>query len=267
MATGLDAGELWAQLEEASHKLEEAHKMAALGRLTAGVAHEINTPVGSILSNNEVILRSLEALKKFLPEGPGSERAQKIVATLANLASVDKIACERILAVVRSVKTFARVDEGDRRKIDLNELLKDTLKLASCEYRRRIELVTDFGDLPPIECHPQLLYQAFLNVVVNGAQAIEGEGKITVTTRLEDSMIHVAIADSGRGIKPENREKLFASGFTTKAVGVGTGLGLKITREIVVDVHGGTIDFESTLGAGTTFHVRLPLEAPPKNGN
>jgi len=266
-AAGVESADVTAQLDEACRKLEEAHKMAALGRLTAGIAHEINTPVGSILSNNEVILRSLEVLKKLLPAGPGSEKAGKIVATLSNLASVDKIACERILAVVRSVKTFARVDDGERRKIDLNDLLKDTLKLCACEYRRHIELATDFGELPPVECHPQLLYQAFLNVIVNGAQAIDGEGKITVTTRHENGSVHVVIADTGRGIRPEDREKLFSSGFTTKAVGIGTGLGLKITREIVVDVHGGTIDFESAPGAGTTFHIRLPIEAPPKNGN
>jgi two-component system, NtrC family, sensor kinase len=254
------------ELDAVNRKLEDSHKMASLGRLVAGIVHEINTPIGSILSNNEVILRSLEALKKQIPESAKSERLLETIDTLASLASVDKIACERILSVIRSLKTFARVEERDLRMADMNELLRNTLKLWSCEFRRRVALETDFGDLPEIECHPQLLSQVFLNIMVNAAQAIDGEGKITVRTRPAGEYVDVSIADTGRGIPAEIRGRIFSSGFTTKAVGVGTGLGLKISREIVVDTHGGTLDFESEPGKGTTFHIHLPLRAPRKNG-
>lgn len=261
------AEDLRGELDAANRKLEESHKMASLGRLVAGIVHEINTPIGSILSNNEVILRSLESLKKQVPEGSATACLLETVDTLASLASVDKIACERILAVIRSLKTFARVEERDLRTADLHEILRNTLKLWSCEFRRRVALETDFGDIPDIECHAQLLNQVFLNLMVNAAQAIDGEGKITVRTRLEGDRVHVSITDTGRGIPPEIRDKIFSPGFTTKALGVGTGLGLKISREIVVDAHGGSLDFESEAGRGTTFHVRLPLRQPRKNGN
>ena len=254
------------ELEAVNRKLEDSHKMASLGRLVAGIVHEINTPIGSILSNNEVILRSLEALKKQIPESAKSERLLETIDTLASLASVDKIACERILSVIRSLKTFARVEERDLRMADVNELLRNTLKLWSCEFRRRVALETDFGEIAEIECHPQLLSQVFLNIMVNAAQAIDGEGKISVRTRPAGDYVDVSIADTGRGIPAEIRGRIFSPGFTTKALGVGTGLGLKISREIVVDTHGGTLDFESEPGKGTTFHIHLPLRAPRKNG-
>jgi two-component system NtrC family sensor kinase len=119
---------------------------------------------------------------------------------------------------------------------------------------------TDFGEIPPVECHPNMLNQVFLNLLVNAGQAIEGEGKITVCTRHEGDGVHISISDTGHGIRPEDRPKIFAGGFTTKAVGVGTGLGLSISRKIVEEVHGGSIGFESQVGVGTTFHIRVPIQ-------
>ncbi len=233
--------------------------MASLGRLLASVVHEINTPIGSILSNNEVILRSLEKLKDALGKERLSEAAD-IIDILRSLAAVDKIACERISSVVRGLKTFARDDEPVWQKVDLNESIRNTLKLAGCEFRRRVVVETDLGDLPKVECHPHMLNQVFLNLLVNAGQAIEDEGKVTVRTRVEDACVHVAISDTGRGIPPEYAARVFTPGFTTKAIGVGTGLGLSICRQIVVEKHGGTIDFETEPGTGTTFHVRIPIE-------
>jgi signal transduction histidine kinase len=244
--------------------VSELYRMAAVGRLTASVIHEINTPIGSIRSNNEVVVRSLEALRGLLSEAieKGTrppEKAIEILETLISLGSVDKIACERISAVIRGLKTFARVNEGQLRNTDLNGLLKDTLKLACCEYRKRIQLVEDYGQLPEVECFPQLMNQVFLNLLVNAGQAIEGEGTVTVRTRAENGWAHVSISDTGRGILPEHRNRIFNAGFTTKPVGEGTGLGLAITREIVVDTHRGSITFDSEAGVGTTFHVRIPI--------
>jgi two-component system NtrC family sensor kinase len=258
------------ELEIANRKLAEAHKMASLGRLSAGIVHEINTPIGSILSNNETVRRTIEALKKVIDEATANNaaparRATALLESLTSLTAVDKIACERISGIVRSLKTFARVNESDLRKVDIHELIVATIKLTSSMYRRRIAINTDFGDLPEIECYPGLLNQVFLNLIVNAAQAIEGEGSITISTRLEGACVHVAIADTGKGIPAELRPKIFSAGFTTKPFGEGTGIGLSITREIVVDTHGGSIDFETEEGAGTTFHVRLPVTQPRRN--
>ena len=255
------------QLELAHRKLAEAHKMASLGRLSAGIVHEINTPIGSILSNNETIRKSLEGLRRLIGEAeasgqPPPPKASVLLNTLVSLTEIDKIACERIYAVIRSLKTFARVNESDLRKVDLHEILLNTLKLSGCVFRRRVQVVTDFGELPEVECYPGLMNQVFLNLVVNAAQAIEGEGQITVRTRLEGEQVHIAISDTGRGIPPEVRPKIFSAGFTTKPIGEGTGLGLSITREFVEDTHGGSIHFETESGVGTTFHVVIPVQQP-----
>jgi signal transduction histidine kinase len=256
------------QLEVATRKLAEAHKMASLGRLSAGIVHEINTPIGSILSNNETIRRSLESLKKLLAgaaeaEQPPPAKAQAILDTLVSLTDIDKLACERIYAVIRSLKTFARVSESDLRTVNLHEILQNMIKLSGCSFRRRINVTTDFAeDVPEVECYPGLINQVFLNLVVNAAQAIPDEGTIAVRTRLEGDMVHVSVSDTGTGIPPEAQDRIFSAGFSTKPMGEGSGLGLTITREIVEDTHGGKITFETEMGVGTTFHVLLPIRQP-----
>lgn len=258
------------ELDLANRKLAEAHKMASLGRLSAGIVHEINTPIGSIFSNNEVILRSLDKLKESLTAArsasePPSQKALDTVDIITGLAAVDKIACERISTVIRGLKTFARVNESDLREVDINEMLRNTIKLTSTVFRRRISFETSLGELPLVECFPGLLNQVFLNLVVNAGQAIEGEGKIFVRTSQEGRFVHIAIQDTGTGIPPEVRSHIFAAGFSTKPLGEGTGLGLTITREIVEDTHGGSIDFETEMGHGTTFHVRVPIKQPKRS--
>jgi signal transduction histidine kinase len=152
------------------------------------------------------------------------------------------------------------VDSTDPRRINLNEHLRDTLKLTEAEFRRRVAVETDFGELPDVECYPQMLSQVFLNLLVNAGQAIEGEGRITVRTRMEGEMVHVSISDTGRGMSSDTQAHAFEAGFTTKPVGEGTGLGLSISREIIEDKHGGTMNFESRPGEGTTFHIRIPVQ-------
>jgi two-component system NtrC family sensor kinase len=264
-----DVDELRQEVDLTHRKLAEAHKMASLGRLSAGIVHEINTPIGSILSNNETIRRSLETLKKLVAtsqsEGqPLPPRATVILDTLANLTDIDKLACERIYAVIRSLKTFARVNESDLRKVDLHETILNTLKLSGCVFRRRVTVVTNFADLPEVECYPGLMNQAFLNLIVNAGQAIQGDGTITVSTRLDGGFVEISIADTGCGIPLEVRKRIFAAGFSTKPIGEGTGLGLSLTREIIEDTHGGKICFETELGSGTTFFIRIPIQQPRK---
>jgi two-component system, NtrC family, sensor kinase len=253
---------LRAKAERLAAQLAEEHKMAELGRLLAGIVHEINSPIGSILSNNQVIIRSLEMLKNALARGDRAalEKAGRYVETCLSLAAIDKIACERISEVVRGLKTFVRVDAAEMRKADLNEQIGNTLKLTQGEFRGRVAVETDFGELPPVECQASMLGQVFLNILVNAGQAIDGPGKITVRTRAEGVGVHISIADTGRGIQPEDQPKIFAGGFTTKPVGVGTGLGLSLSKRIVEETHGGSIDFESEVGVGTTFHIRIPVE-------
>jgi signal transduction histidine kinase len=255
------------ELAETHQKLSEGYRLIAIGRLVAGVVHEINNPIGSIVSNNEVSLRALDTLKQRLEEAraagePPPQKALEMVSTLASLAGVDRIACERISAVVRSLKTFARADDSAVRTVSLNDLLRDTAKLVDCQYRRRITLDMSLGDLPDIECQPQLLSQAFLNIMVNAAQAIEAEGRIGVISRtVPPDEVEVSISDTGKGIDPAHHARIFHAGFTTKPMGVGTGLGLALCRKIVERSHGGRIWFESEVGRGTTFFVRLPLKA------
>lgn len=237
-------------------RLTELYRFAALGRMVASVVHEINTPVASILSNNEVMRRALDKLK----ESPLPPEAGKTVDALRSLAAVDHVACERISGVIRTVKRLVRREDAERARADVNELMRDCLALVHYEFRQRITVETDFGPVPDVECYPHLLSQVFLNLLVNAAQAIEGEGHIRVRTRSEAGTLHVWISDTGRGVDPADQPKLFTSGFTTKPPGAGTGLGLAISKESV-EKHGGTIDFESRPGAGTTFHIGIPAES------
>jgi len=259
-------------IELLRRQLAEEHRMASLGRLLAGVAHEINTPVGSILSNNQVVLRSLEMLKNDLERlsGETAAHARALVATLHSLAEVDKIACERIGAVVRGLKSFARADSDELHRVDVSEQVAGALKLMRGEYGRRIvfeNLVPP--DLPRVECYPGKLNQVLLNIIVNAAQAIEGAGKITITASADAGSagagsIDIRIHDTGKGIPESLRDRIFQSGYTSKPAGQGTGLGLTLSKRIIVDIHGGELDFESRPGEGSTFRIQLPLEQKRK---
>lgn len=255
------------ELDLANRKLAEAHKLASLGHLSAGIVHEINSPIGSIFSNNEVIIRSLDKLKQMLAtaqtqSAPPPQKALDMVDIISGLSQVDKLACERISGIVRSLKTFARVNESDLLKVKINELLQNTIKLTSAVFRQHITFKCEFSELPEVECYPGLLNQVFLNLVVNACQAVQGEGIVTVRTCPDGRFVSIDIEDNGSGIPPEVRPKVFAAGFTTKPLGEGTGLGLTITREIVEDTHGGKISFDTEVGKGTVFHVRIPVEQP-----
>ena len=264
MANHDDLEKAQEELERVRSKLIDASRMAAIGNLLTSIVHEINTPIGSILSNNEVMLRSLDAIGQRISassdaSSPGLTKALTIIEMMRGLAAIDKIACERISSVIRGLKTFARTDDGAPRETDIHEQILNTLKLVQAQYRQRVTVETDFGDVPKVECFPQMLNQVFLNILVNAGQAIEGEGKVIIRTRVENDSVHVSISDTGHGISPENLARIFTTGFTTKPVGIGTGLGLSISRQIV-EKHSGTIDVESTVGQGTTFHIRIPLK-------
>jgi len=244
-------------------QLLELQRQATLGHLLASVAHEFSAPIGSILSNRDVELRLLDRIEKAVAE-PAPERVKELVSSCRELARVDQIAGERISRLVRSLKTAARVPDPEWHRVNVNEVVDSALQLAKTEFRGRIAVETDFGPVPEVECHPHLLSQALLNLVTNAGHAIAGTGKITAGTRQEGDAVHIWIADTGQGIREEDQAKVLQQGFTTKPVGAGTGLGLLIVRRIVAEDHGGSIGFESAWGHGTTFHIRIPLQAKRK---
>lgn len=237
-------------------QLVELQRFAALGKLLANVAHEFSTPAAALASNADLEIRLVDALEKTQPTGP----AQELLATLRNLLNVDRVACERIRDLVKSLKTVARARAAEFERVDLNELAKSMVQLVATGFRTGIRFETDFGTLPTVECDPSLLAQALLNLINNAAQSIDGTGSVTVGTRAEGSQIHLWIADTGCGIQPEDQPKVLKQSFTTKPVGVGTGLGLAIVSDAVRRVHGGTVEFESVSGQGSTFHIRIPVD-------
>ena len=255
------------KLEKAEAALVQSEKMASLGNLVAGVAHEINTPVGSIHANSDLMVRALEKLRKILDNTPELEghdvqgELTRILDALENVGRVNQTACQRIVSIVRSLKSFARLEEPECRQADIHEEIDSALTLVHHELKARIEVERDYGELPDVDCFPGPLNQVFMNLLVNAAQAIEGKGHIRITTRAEGDHVRIAFTDSGSGIRPENIDQVFEPGFTTKGVGDGTGLGLAICYKIIHAHHGG-IEVESELGKGATFTITLPVRAP-----
>ncbi len=248
------------ELQETQTHLIQSEKMASLGNLVAGIAHEINTPVGAINSMHDTLIRAVgklkETLETTLSEAYNENRAmQASLKVIADANRVIATGTERVTGIVRSLRSFARLDEAELKEVDIHEGIDNTLMLVHHDVKNRIEVVKAYGDIPPIVCYPSRLNQVFLNLLVNASQAIEGEGEIGIRTVMVDEKVHIAIRDSGVGIPPENLGKVFDPGFTTK--GVGTGLGLSICYQIVKD-HRGEIEVESEVGEGTTFTVILP---------
>jgi len=239
-------------------KLIQSEKMAALGLLVAGVAHEINTPMGAIHSNNDIMTRAVGKVRKLLEPAPDKE-VRRLLDILGEVCRNNEMATERIMKVVRSLKNFARLDEAERKKVNIHEGIESTLSLLRHQLKNRIRIVKSFGDIPETECYPNELNQVFMNILVNAAQAIKHRGEITVKTWREGDRVKIAISDTGVGIPPENLSKVFDPGFTTKGVGLGTGLGLSICYKIIQD-HRGTIEAESSK-QGTTFTISIPLNA------
>ncbi len=252
------------ELRDTQSQLVQSEKMAALGNLVAGVAHEINSPLGSISANADVSARALELLRKAMENKevadtfnkyPKLEQAVKIINESNNTS---RMAAKRIVEIVRSLRNFARLDEAEKNRVNLHDGIESTLMLLQHELKQRIEVVKNYGDLPSIECIPNQLNQVFMNILLNASHAIVGEGKITITTRREGDWVVLDFADTGKGIPKENLVRIFDPGFTTKGVGVGTGLGLSISYRIIQG-HGGSISAASEVGKGTTFTIKLPV--------
>jgi signal transduction histidine kinase len=274
-------------------ELRQAQKLESVGRLASGVAHEINTPVQFVSNSIQFardgvaelfgVVDKLEAVQRSVLDGVPARIAAEQAADAAGSIDLPYLAehvpkaldraldgLSRVATIVRSMKVFAHPDNRELVAADLNQAIDSTLTMARSEYVDIAELETEFGELPPVPCYVSELNQAVLNIVVNAAHAIgkrvegtTGKGWLRVRTYREDDEAVIAIADSGGGIPAEVRDRIFDPFFTTKPVGVGTGQGLAISRSVVVDKHRGKLEFETEFGKGTTFFIRLPLDAPP----
>jgi len=249
-------------LRRTQAQLVQSEKMASLGMLVAGIAHEINTPLGSLHSTHDTLFRAADKLRELVEhELPEEARANPRLKTLFGVMSdardVVRTSTGRVDGIVKRLKSFARLDEAELKEIDLHECIEDTLVLLHHELEGT-RLVKSYAELPRITCFPGQLNQVLLNVILNARQAIAEGGEITVTTTREGDRARIDIRDDGVGIAPEALGRVFDPGYTTKGVGVGTGLGLAIAYRIVRD-HRGDIRIASEPGKGTTVTITLPF--------
>jgi PAS domain S-box-containing protein len=272
-------------------KLVQAQKLESIGQLAAGIAHEINTPIQFVGDNtrflkdaftsfNELIV-ACERLLESAEQGAADMSLVEEIRAIADAADIDYLREEvpksieqslegigRVARIVRAMKDFSHPDENGKSSADVNRAIESTVTVARNEWKYVASLELDLDpDLPLVVCQIGALNQVILNLVVNAAHAIgdvkgnspNHKGKITVSTRRDDDMLVIRIADTGAGIPPAARSKIFDPFFTTKPVGKGTGQGLAIAYSVVVEKHGGAISFESEVGRGTTFIIRLPI--------
>jgi len=260
--------------KDAEERLASMDRHESIGRLAAGVAHEINTPI-QFLNDSACFIREgvtellayidrLHAATTVRPEGSDDVEYMREELPPAMLRVAEGLA--RITETVRSMKDFSHADQAEMSAVDLNRAINSTLIVARSEYRDVADLETDLGEIPPVACHGGQINQVVLNLVVNAAHAIGdalkgtgGRGRIVVRTRLENERVVISIGDTGGGIPEAIRARIFDPFFTTKEVGRGTGQGLSVSRNVVVKGHGGELDFITELGKGTTFFVRLPI--------
>jgi PAS domain S-box-containing protein len=237
-------------LKEMEAQVAQSEKMASLGMLVAGVAHEINTPVGAINSMHNTLVRAVEKLKstrKIEPSGHEGQPVSKLLRIIDNANRVITSGTERVTNIVRRLKSFARLDEAELKIVDIHLGIEDTLTMVHHQLKHKAVVECNFGDLPLIPCYPSQLNQVYLNLLINAVQAIEDKGKITITTFQKDDYVHVQIKDTGIGIPQESRSKIFDPGYTTKDAGVGTGLGLSICYRIVKEHDGEIMSVEEQL--------------------
>jgi len=232
------------ELKDTQLKLINSEKMASLGQLVAGVAHEINTPVASIKSNNEIT-------KKLISQIEDKETGE----LLKEINEIDSEAIARINRLVISLRKFVRLDEAELQEADINKEIDLTLDLIRHETKNRIEIIKNYSELPPVKCYPNMLNQVFMNILVNATHAIKEQGNITIDTNFKNNNLEVKIKDNGCGIKEP--DKIFFAGYTTKGVGVGTGLGLAISQKII-EKHKGKISVKTKINEGSEFTITIP---------
>ncbi len=270
-----------AELKAAQDQLLQSEKMASVGQLAAGVAHEINNPVGYIDSNLGTLQRYLqsmlgmleayEAAEDLLPEdAEARERINALKTELdlgylredvVELVKESREGLNRVKQIVQNLKEFSHKGEQEWKSEDLHSGIDSTLDIVYNDIKYTADVTKEYGELPHIECILPQLNQVFMNLLINAAHAIESRGIISIRTGTKDDWAWVEISDTGKGIDPEHLTRIFDPFFTTMPIGKGTGLGLSLSYTIIEN-HGGRIDVESELGQGTTFRLWLPLVQP-----
>jgi signal transduction histidine kinase len=269
------------KLAGAQSQLLQSEKMASVGQLAAGVAHEINNPIGYVRSNLTSlttylqkilsVLNAYEQLEKSLFEAPPQltkVRVLKqeveldfILEDIINLLAESVEGLTRVENIVKDLKDFSHLDQADWQEADVHACIDSTLKVVAHELKYKCELIKEYGDLPLIQCLPFQLKQVFMNLLLNAAYSIERTGIITIRTGREGEQVWITIGDTGKGIDPSHINRIFEPFFTTKPVGVGVGLGLSVSYSIITK-HSGTLEVASEIDKGTSFTVRLPIVAP-----
>ncbi|MFC3031728.1 sensor histidine kinase [Pseudoalteromonas fenneropenaei] len=276
--------ELNQQLSEALHSLKQheiqlvqQEKLASIGQLAAGVAHEINTPAGYAMCNLEMLqqyLQDLVAYQNALAEQSNCDKEQltalqeqfhvySITQDLPELLTETQEGMQRIATIVRELRSFARQGGDDKQWMVLDELLEEALHLTASQIKYHVQLVTNFNCKQPFFCAPSKLSQVFVNLIVNAGQAMKGEGVLTIESEEDEHSVTLRFIDTGVGIAAENLLKIFDPFFTTKPIGQGTGLGLSISQDIVRQ-HNGQMSVSSKLGVGTVFTICLPKHEADK---
>jgi len=245
------------QLQETQALLLQSEKMRSLGQLVAGVAHEINNPIGFVHANLQLLQEYTERLMQAQERGEDQTRTREAIV---KLLSRSREGTERVKQIVQNLRTFSRMDQAEVSEVDLNEEIDLTLTLAEPGFKDGIQVERDYGELPPVRCLAGPLNQVFMNLLMNGADALEGRGTIRIRTRPVPGGVRLEFSDDGPGIPPDVQDRIFEPFYTTKPVGKGTGLGLSLSHGII-ERHGGRMLVNSSEGAGATFVVELPLEA------
>lgn len=239
-------------LKRTQTKLVQSEKMAALGKLTAGIAHEINNPIGALKSTMDILIRCAEKIKKI----PGSD--QKLFNILEENSRVALSASDRVAGIVESLKNFTRLDEAEFQKVDIHEGIVSTLNLIQNLIKDEIRLVKNFGDVPEIYCYPGELNQVMMTILTNAVEALDNQGTISVETFADKELVYIKISDTGKGISSEKLKTLFDVNFATKTSRIGMGMGLS-NAHYIVQKHDGAILVDSRVGQGTSFTISLPV--------
>jgi signal transduction histidine kinase len=245
------------KLQETQAKLVQSEKMASLGELVSGIAHEINTPLGIINSNTDLINR-------YVQKGNSLDEQEidklELINTIGRKLQTTMSACESILTIVNSLRVFARLDEAEYQSATLDSLLENTLAIMRGKLKKGIKVNTKYHYKQPVSCFPSQMNQVFINLINNAYDAMQGEGELDISVYSRDNNIVLVFRDTGPGLAENVQTKIFDPGYTTKGVGVGTGLGLSICYRIIVEKHGGRIWGENRLKKGAKFTIELPLK-------
>ncbi len=246
------------ELRDTQAQLIQNEKMVSLGQLVAGVAHELNNPIGYVHANLQLIEDYVQKLEDPTLSDENRARAKD---ALERLIARSREGTQRVKSIVEDLRTFSRLDLAEVQETDLHECIERTISLIEHRLKAGIQIVRDYGELPRVRCFVGRINQVFMNLLVNACDALDGQGKILIKTRTTPVGVVIEFSDTGPGIPKEIQNRLFEPFFTTKAVGKGTGLGLSISHGIIAS-HGGKISVHSTPGSGTTFRIELPLDIP-----